>query len=291
MHPTLKAAPARVSAITPEAELVSRAASGDGAAFEVLMRRHNQLLFRTARSILSSYDEAEDAVQEAYLRAWRALSSYRAESRLSTWLVRIVTNKALGRLRRTGAQVIPLEAAMTTPEPRDQDVLTDAPDRGPEQSLLRAQIRKMVEARIDLLPEAYRTVFMLRGRGDERRGSRSGAGHSRAHGAQPLLPRPQSLATWIPPSAKSSPSMGRAATASSQMCSRGPRPKERSKCVNTARSCATSRRARDGRYGLTPTIAEWLEHWGRDAPPRGGLIGRRYLQQHILFARFSAKYE
>jgi RNA polymerase sigma factor (sigma-70 family) len=192
MHPTLKAAPARVSAITPEAELVSRAASGDGAAFEVLMRRHNQLLFRTARSILSSYDEAEDAVQEAYLRAWRALSSYRAESRLSTWLVRIVTNKALGRLRRTGAQVIPLEAAMTTPEPRDQDVLTDAPDR--EQSLLRAQIRKMVEARIDLLPEAYRTVFMLRGRGDERRGSRSGAGHSRAHGAQPLLPRPQSLA-------------------------------------------------------------------------------------------------
>jgi RNA polymerase sigma-70 factor (ECF subfamily) len=162
MQPNLQSAPVRVSATTPEAELVSRAASGDGAAFEILMRRHNQLLFRTARSIIRSDAEAEDAVQEAYLRAWRALGSYRAESRLSTWLVRIVTNEALGRLRRTGAQVIPLEAAMTTPEPRDQDVLTDAPDRGPEQALLRVQLRKMVEARIDLLPEAYRTVFMLR---------------------------------------------------------------------------------------------------------------------------------
>ncbi len=162
MQPNLQSAPVRVSATTPEAELVSRAASGDGAAFEILMRRHNQLLFRTARSILRSDAEAEDAVQEAYLRAWRALGSYRAESRLSTWLVRIVTNEALGRLRRTGAQVIPLEAAMTSSEPRDQQALTDAPDRGPEQTLLRVQVRKMVEARIDLLPEAYRTVFMLR---------------------------------------------------------------------------------------------------------------------------------
>jgi RNA polymerase sigma-70 factor (ECF subfamily) len=162
MQPNLQSAPVRVSATTPEAELVSRAASGDGAAFEILMRRHNQLLFRTARSIIRSDAEAEDAVQEAYLRAWRALGSYRAESRLSTWLVRIVTNEALGRLRRTGAQVIPLEAAMTSSEPRDQEALTDAPDRGPEQALLRVQLRKMVEARIDLLPEAYRTVFMLR---------------------------------------------------------------------------------------------------------------------------------
>ncbi len=162
MQPNLQSAPVRVSATTPEAELVSRAASGDVAAFEILMRRHNQLLVRTARSILRSDAEAEDAVQEAYLRAWRALGSYRAESRLSTWLVRIVTNEALGRLRRTGAQVIPLEAAMTSSEPRDQQALTDAPDRGPEQTLLRVQVRKMVEARIDLLPEAYRTVFMLR---------------------------------------------------------------------------------------------------------------------------------
>lgn len=159
-EPHLAAAP--VSAHTPEDELIARAAAGDGAAFEVLMRRHNRLLFRTARSILKNDTEAEDAVQEAYLRAWRALGEFRSQSRLSTWLVRIAANEALGRLRRAGAQVIPLEAAMTSPEPGTQAALTDAPDRGPETSALRTQIRELMESRIDLLPEVYRTVFMLR---------------------------------------------------------------------------------------------------------------------------------
>ncbi|MCZ2414351.1 MAG: RNA polymerase sigma factor [Burkholderiales bacterium] len=154
--------PATVTRQTPEADLVALAAAGDGAAFELLMRRHNQLLFRTARSILKNDAEAEDAVQEGYLRAWRALGEFRTESRLSTWLVRIVANEALGRLRRTGAQVIPLEAAMTSPEPETQAAFTDTPQRGPEHSALRSQVRTLLESRIDLLPEACRTVFMLR---------------------------------------------------------------------------------------------------------------------------------
>lgn len=154
--------PATVTRQTPEADLVALAAAGDGAAFELLMRRHNQLLFRTARSILKNDAEAEDAVQEGYLRAWRALGEFRTESRLSTWLVRIVANEALGRLRRTGAQVIPLEAAMSSPEPETQAAFTDTPQRGPEHSALRSQVRTLLESRIDLLPEAYRTVFMLR---------------------------------------------------------------------------------------------------------------------------------
>lgn len=145
-----------------EADLVARAAAGDAVAFERLMRRHNQLLFRTARSILPGDAEAEDAVQEGWLRAWRALSGFRAESRLSTWLVQIVRNEALGRLRRRSAQIIPLEAAMLSPDPKTQAALTEEPARGPEQALLRAQVRRLMEARIDLLPEAYRTVFMLR---------------------------------------------------------------------------------------------------------------------------------
>lgn len=145
-----------------ESDLIARAAAGDGAAFEVLIRRHNQLLFRTARSILPGDAEAEDAVQEGWLRAWRALPGFRAESRLSTWLVQIVRNEALGRLRRTSAQVIPLEAAMLSQDPKTQAALTEEPARGPEQELLRTQMRRLMEARIDLLPEAYRTVFMLR---------------------------------------------------------------------------------------------------------------------------------
>jgi len=154
--------PVPLSARTPEDELIARAAAGEGAAFEVLMRRHNRLLYRTARSILKDDVEAEDAVQDAYLRAWRALPGFRTESKLSTWLVRIVANEALARLRRTGAAVIPLEVAMTSNEPDTQAALTEAGERGPEPTLARAQVRALLESRIDLLPEMYRSVFMLR---------------------------------------------------------------------------------------------------------------------------------
>jgi RNA polymerase sigma-70 factor (ECF subfamily) len=151
-----------VSAATTDAELADRAAHGDEAAFEGIMRRHNRLLFRTARSILKSDAEAEDALQEAYLRAWRALATYRCESKLSTWLVRIVINEALGRLRRSSAQVIPLESAMESTDPDTQASMQDDPDQRPEPAAMRAQVRRLMEARIDTLPEAFRTVFILR---------------------------------------------------------------------------------------------------------------------------------
>ncbi len=145
-----------------EASLVSRAATGDEAAFEAIMREHNQLMFRTARSILKSDQEAEDAVQDALLRAWLALGSFRAESKLSTWLVRIVTNEALGRLRRAQVHTVPLDDVMTSPDPKMQVSLADAHGNGPEQTALRAQVRSLIEQQIDLLPDAFRTVFMLR---------------------------------------------------------------------------------------------------------------------------------
>lgn len=150
------------SAATADAELADRAARGDEAAFESIMRRHNRLLFRTARSILKSDAEAEDALQEAYLRAWSSLATFRRESKLSTWLVRIVINEALGRLRRSSAQVIPLEAAMESADHDPRFLMQDDPDQRPDQVTLRAQVRGLIEARIDTLPEAFRTVFMLR---------------------------------------------------------------------------------------------------------------------------------
>lgn len=151
-----------ISASTTDIELAQRAAGGDDVAFESIMRRHNRLLFRTARSILKSDAEAEDALQEAYLRAWRALATFRCDSKLSTWLVRIVINEALGRLRRSSAQVIPLDTAMESTDPDTQESMQDDPDQRPEQAAMRAQVRRMMEARIDRLPEAFRTVFMLR---------------------------------------------------------------------------------------------------------------------------------
>lgn len=150
------------STATTDAELAERAANGDELAFECIMRRHNRLLFRTARSILKSDAETEDALQEAYLRAWRGLSTFRADSKLSTWLVRIVINEALTRLRRRSAQVIPLDTAMESTDPQMQESLEEDPDRQPDRAAMRSEVRRLMEARIDMLPETFRTVFMLR---------------------------------------------------------------------------------------------------------------------------------
>ena len=145
-----------------DVDLAARAANGDQLAFQTIMRRHNRLLFRTARSILKNDAETEDALQEAYLRAWRALASFRADSKLSTWLVRIVINESLTRLRRHGAQVIPLDAAMECSEHQTEAWMEDDPDQRPDRAAMRSEVRRLMEARIDTLPDAFRTVFMLR---------------------------------------------------------------------------------------------------------------------------------
>ena len=162
MTAALPSTSAPIRAATLDTELAARAAAGDEAAFETIMRRHNRLLFRTARAILKNDSEAEDALQEAYLRAWRALASFRADAKLSTWLVRIVVNEALGRMRRHGAPIIPLDAAMTSTDPDIQSALTDDAAAQPDSQAERAHLRQLMEARIDRLPEAFRTVFMLR---------------------------------------------------------------------------------------------------------------------------------
>ena len=126
------------------------------------MRRHNRLLFRTARSILKDDAETEDALQEAYLRAWSALGSFRAEAKLSTWLVRIVINEALGRLRRRGAVVIPMDTALDSEAMQAETWMEDNPDERPDRVAMRGEMRRLMETRIDLLPDAFRSVFMLR---------------------------------------------------------------------------------------------------------------------------------
>jgi len=142
----------------PDVEIARRIAAGDERALQLLMRRYNQKLYRTARSILKDDAEAEDAVQDAYVLAWRAIGGFRGEARLSTWLVRIVANEAIGRLRKRArrAEVIHLNGEtghevedMTAPE------LT-------EQGAVRSEARRLLEAGIDALPDAFRTVFVLR---------------------------------------------------------------------------------------------------------------------------------
>ena len=135
-----------------DGELAQRVAGGDMRAFEALMRRHNRTLFRTSRAILRDDADAEEALQDGYLRAFRAIGTFRGESRLSTWLVRIVANEALMRLRkrRRGAEVVPLHGADMPAEDR------------PDFAAQRAQTRRLLEQKIDALPEAYRVIFILR---------------------------------------------------------------------------------------------------------------------------------
>ena len=143
------------------AELAALAARGDTGAFEALMRRHNRMLFRTARAILRDDAEAEDALQEAYIQAYRSLASFRGEAQVSTWLARIVANEALQRLRKQTrrADIVPLQSSAG---PEMEHVMDSKTDKTPHSSAERAEMRRLLESQIDALPEAYRAVFMLR---------------------------------------------------------------------------------------------------------------------------------
>jgi RNA polymerase sigma-70 factor (ECF subfamily) len=157
---------ARIPAIDPkisDTELAQRVATGEEAALRLLMKRHNQTLFRTARAILRDDAEAEDAVQDAYLKAIRGIEGFRSDSKLSTWLGRITVNEALGKLRRSrrAAQVIPLAGDIGDGTEAHENVM-DEKTETPEQQALRAESRRIMEAKIDALPDSFRAVFVLR---------------------------------------------------------------------------------------------------------------------------------
>jgi RNA polymerase sigma-70 factor (ECF subfamily) len=143
--------------------LARRVAVGERTAFELLMRRHNRRLFRLARATLRDDAEAEDALQEAYLRAYRAIGEFRGEAALATWLSRLVLNECLGRLRRQARRdkVIP----MVQP-PHDDETAFDPPAppeaADPQRVLVRAELRALIERHLDSLPWVYRAVFVLR---------------------------------------------------------------------------------------------------------------------------------
>ena len=145
-------------------ELAQCIAAGDKGAFELLMRRNNQMLYRTARSILKDEAEAEDAVQDAYLLAYRGMSGFRGDAKLSTWLVRIVVNEAIARARKRGrgAEIIHLSGESGEDSEAAGGNMNETLPEQPEHAAQRAQTRRLLEAKIDDLPDAFRTVFVLR---------------------------------------------------------------------------------------------------------------------------------
>jgi RNA polymerase sigma-70 factor (ECF subfamily) len=139
-------------------EIVDRVKAGDTALYEIIMRRYNQRLYRAARAILRDDAEAEDVMQDAYVRAYEHLEQFAGRALFSTWLTRIAVHEALSRLRLRN---------------RDQQLDDSARDGGismkmvgtspdPEQSASRTELSQLLEAALLDLPEQYRIVMMLR---------------------------------------------------------------------------------------------------------------------------------
>lgn len=144
-------------------ELLERIAGQDLEAFEVLMRRHNRILYRTARAILRDDHEAEDCVQDVYLRVYRHMDGFREQSQLSTWLVRVTANSALERLRKRRREqgLVSLDNVIDLDSQVPVSLMAgDA--TAPDVSALRSQWRTLLEHKIDLLPDVFRPVFILR---------------------------------------------------------------------------------------------------------------------------------
>jgi RNA polymerase sigma-70 factor, ECF subfamily len=155
----LQAMPAVVD--DADAALVRRIVAGERAAFEALMRRHNRRLYRLARSVLRDDAEAEDALQEAYLAAYRGMARFRGSASLATWLGRLVTNECLGRLRRH-ARRQQLAPTLAPASEFDPDALAANDAEPPDAALGRREMRTLLERKVDELPESFRMVFVLR---------------------------------------------------------------------------------------------------------------------------------
>lgn len=142
--------------IGTDAELLALMRRGEPAAFAALMRQNNRRLYRLARSIVRDESEAEDVVQETYVRALAHLDEFRGEASLTTWLARIAANEALGRLRRRRPTVELSQAENVIALPGIGSAID------PETAAARREVRRVIERAVDELPANFRTVFMLR---------------------------------------------------------------------------------------------------------------------------------
>src|SRR5919198_2360394 len=135
-----------------DAEIVERVRAGETSLFEILMRRHNQRIYRVARAVVRDENDAEDVMQQAYLNSFMHLNQFQDRSQFSTWLTRIALHEALARRRKWRPDESPEEVMETLTSPQ--------PD--PERQAYAAELKGLLEAAVDSLPESYRLGFMLR---------------------------------------------------------------------------------------------------------------------------------
>jgi RNA polymerase sigma-70 factor (ECF subfamily) len=144
--------PADVGAELDDAELVRRIRGGETVFFEIVIHRHSERLFNVARAVLRDEAEAEDVLQDAYVRAYEHLSELRDPSRLGSWLTHIVVHESRARLRKRRLAELTEVPIRAVP----------SPSRDPEEEALGKQLQGVLAAAIDDLPVGYRTVFVLR---------------------------------------------------------------------------------------------------------------------------------
>ena len=139
----------------PDEEVVRRICAGEPALFELLMRRHNQRIYRAVRAILRTDDDVEDVMQQAYLNAYQHLHQFAGGAQFSTWLTRIAINEALARRRKRGNPM---------PEGDDQFMisLVDTKTPDPEQQAAASELRQVMEDEVAALPDSFRLTFVMR---------------------------------------------------------------------------------------------------------------------------------
>ena len=162
---SLSLAHAQPTVPTPRSDeqLVASALQGEQSAFETIMRRHNRVLFRAARGVVSDDAEAQDVVQETYLRAFTRLRDFQGGASLATWMARIAINIALDVLRKRSRSV-PLDSQDLDHEPSPEHMMSFSAPAGvsPESVLARTELRALLQSAIEGLPPIYRSVFILR---------------------------------------------------------------------------------------------------------------------------------
>lgn len=155
--------PAQATSELSDEAVVARVLAGETALFEIVMRRYNQRLYRVARSILRDDSEAEDVMQEAYVRAYQHLNQFAGRAKFSTWLTRIAVHEALARSYRRNrfADLSAHDSADSSPL---GDPMNNIPTHAasPEEQVSNSELRGLLEQAILQLPESYRSVLMLR---------------------------------------------------------------------------------------------------------------------------------
>src|SRR6202046_1797582 len=149
--------------VDDELELVARAREGDTASFSILLRRYEGKIFRLAMNITQNREDAEDVLQESFLKAYEHLNQFLGNSKFYTWIVRIAVNQALMKLRkRRSDRAVSLDEQIDTGEDTVvREIAAWDPD--PEQRYSREELHTILSEVIDELAPIYRTVFTLRG--------------------------------------------------------------------------------------------------------------------------------